>query len=934
MRTTAEDSFAAADAELARLTGRARRDRLAELLDGELKACLDALPEADEITRERIVERAGAFAEPLGDKVFDPLPALTRLKWHLARRRLVGELVKVIRYERGKSNPAIIRDPVQRYVVHPYWKDDKLQVPKRVYRARGEVELRSRVVEARWADGRLTLTGEAAIHSVSSSRRWTALKGLVLRGPGRRRIRLLARTTRRPGRTSGAWTGFEVSLDPAKLKTRGGWTDGVWELDAAMFNAGVYRRAALGGGVAGSGANPPYHYVTGEVRIVPEVHDGRFRLRVETVRAVVTGLNWSGDDLVVSGTLRAPAAELRLTSGADTVTVPLRTGAGAVPPQAERTAQTSGPGAFTAAVSLRRLLTTADGDGIDDTRRWDVAVADPATGQVVPLVPAEDVADVRRLVGSVEAAAERGPGGYLRIGVRTARLAVTACELTGEAVLRLTGTHPAGASGEIVLRHREMRLEHGFALRPDGTAEIPLTAVPKLAGILPVRSGDWDVLFRRRAGDRALTVAVAPEAAAGLPATVEARLRTYTLQSPLGGLALEVGTDLRPDERNAGTKIREEARRQVARTGLRDTVLFTCFNGKQYSDSTRAVHEELARRDLGLEQLWVVHDQQVALPDTIRPVRRGGREWAEALASSRYIVANHRIGDWFQRHPDQIVLQTWHGTPLKKIGGDVKEVHFAYVPGMQKGIQAQAAGGAARLPEWTHLVSPNPFSTEIFRRAFRFKGELIETGYPRNDILYSPDAARIAERVRARIGVPPGKKVVLYAPTWRDDQFYERGRYKLDWRLDMDRFRAVLGDDHVLLVRLHPNVVDGAPASDLVFDVSNYPDIAELYLAADVLVSDYSSVMFDFANLGRPMLFFTYDLAHYRDTLRGFYFDFEKEAPGPLLENPADLIDALRDVDAVAQDYREAYAAFAERFCSLEDGKAASRVIDRVFSSS
>jgi CDP-glycerol glycerophosphotransferase len=141
----------------------------------------------------------------------------------------------------------------------------------------------------------------------------------------------------------------------------------------------------------------------------------------------------------------------------------------------------------------------------------------------------------------------------------------------------------------------------------------------------------------------------------------------------------------------------------------------------------------------------------------------------------------------------------------------------------------------------------------------------------------------------------------------------------------------VLGDDHVLLVRLHPNVVDGAPEHPLVYDVSAYPDIAELYLISDVMISDYSSVMFDFANTGRPMLFFTYDLAHYRDKLRGFYFDFEAEAPGPLVESSGDLIDALRSLDSITQSYGKAYEAFADRFCSLEDGKAAARVVDRVF---
>src|SRR5690606_33110931 len=181
-------------------------------------------------------------------------------------------------------------------------------------------------------------------------------------------------------------------------------------------------------------------------------------------------------------------------------------------------------------------------------------------------------------------------------------------------------------------------------------------------------------------------------------------------------------------------------------------------------------------------------------------------------------------------------LQTWHGTPLKKIGKDIKEVHFAYTPGMKKALQSKATGPA--VPEWSHLLSPNPFSTEIFRRAFAFEGEMLEVGYPRNDLLHSPDADTVAKQVKARLGIPEGKRVVLYAPTWRDDQYYSRGRYKFDMRLDLERARKALGDDHVLLVRLHTNVVDGVPEDEhgFVRDVSLYPDITELYLISDMLI--------------------------------------------------------------------------------------------------
>jgi CDP-glycerol glycerophosphotransferase len=218
------------------------------------------------------------------------------------------------------------------------------------------------------------------------------------------------------------------------------------------------------------------------------------------------------------------------------------------------------------------------------------------------------------------------------------------------------------------------------------------------------------------------------------------------------------------------------------------------------------------------------------------------------------------------------------------------------------------------------------------KRAFQYDGEILESGYPRNDVLLAPKSDERARTVRERIGLPDDKKVVLYAPTWRDDQFYQAGNYKFDMRLDVERAAAALGDDHVLLVRKHSNIVDAVPGAGdgFVWDVSSYPDIAELFLITDVLVTDYSSLMFDFANTGRPMLFFTYDLEYYRDQLRGFYFDFEKRAPGPLIQDSDELIQALRDIDAISARYTDTYQEFRDVFCDLDDGHASERVIRRM----
>jgi CDP-glycerol glycerophosphotransferase len=232
------------------------------------------------------------------------------------------------------------------------------------------------------------------------------------------------------------------------------------------------------------------------------------------------------------------------------------------------------------------------------------------------------------------------------------------------------------------------------------------------------------------------------------------------------------------------------------------------------------------------------------------------------------------------------------------------------------------------------VVSPGSFCTPILRRAFAVEGEVLETGMPRNDVLSGPEAEARGREVRRRLGLPEGARVVLYAPTLRDHVVDRRGRYRLDMHLDLERLREALGDDTAILFRKHPFIAELVDAGKdrRVREVSKYPDATELLLAADVLVTDYSSLMFDFANTGRPMLFFTYDLDHYEHDIRGFYLDFRAEAPGPLLKTEDEVADALRGLgDGVPAEYAERYSAFAARFCELDDGGATARLVDRVF---
>jgi CDP-glycerol glycerophosphotransferase len=357
---------------------------------------------------------------------------------------------------------------------------------------------------------------------------------------------------------------------------------------------------------------------------------------------------------------------------------------------------------------------------------------------------------------------------------------------------------------------------------------------------------------------------------------------------------------------------------QRAQPTDRRLVFYNAFAGR-FADSPRAIYEQLVDTRPDLRHVWRMRpDEAGAFPDGVSTVRPGTWPHARALGRARYFVANVWIT--LPKPRNSTWVQTWHGTPLKRIAFDV-------VRDLSAEDRRVMAEDVAR---WDVLLSPNRFSTEIFRSAFRYDGPILETGLPRNDILSSPQRDAVREATRAGLGIEPGQRVVLYAPTWRDGIAELRSA-----PFDLERTAEALGEGTVLLVRFHRLHLDALPqlatAHPRVHDVTTYPDIRDLFLAADTLVTDYSSVMFDFAVTGKPMLFYLFDLESYRDELRGFYFDFEAEAPGPILRTEDELIDALQDVERLAASHQAAYERFRSKFCELDDGHAASRVVEAVF---
>ncbi|HZG72654.1 MAG TPA: CDP-glycerol glycerophosphotransferase family protein [Chondromyces sp.] len=363
----------------------------------------------------------------------------------------------------------------------------------------------------------------------------------------------------------------------------------------------------------------------------------------------------------------------------------------------------------------------------------------------------------------------------------------------------------------------------------------------------------------------------------------------------------------------------------------KNIIVFESFLGKQFSDNPRAIYEYLQDNRYPYKLYWSVDKKHLHnfQDRNLNCIPRFSMKWLFIMPRARFWVTNSRMPSWLPKPKGTIYLQTWHGTPLKRLAADMDEVHM---PGTT--AENYKKNFIKEAKNWDYLISPNAYSTEIFRRAFQFDKEILETGYPRNDFICNHNNRETIKKLLTRYDIPLHKKVILYAPTWRDNQFHGKGKYRFDIHLDLNLMKEKLGEDYVVLFRLHYLVsehLDLTSYKGFVYDFSNHEDIRELYLMADLLITDYSSVFFDYGNLKRPMIFYVYDIDQYRDHLRGFYFDFEQEAPGPLVRTTEELIQTIKKMEADGLQPPATFHSFYEKFCYLERGDSSRKIVEKIF---
>lgn len=358
-------------------------------------------------------------------------------------------------------------------------------------------------------------------------------------------------------------------------------------------------------------------------------------------------------------------------------------------------------------------------------------------------------------------------------------------------------------------------------------------------------------------------------------------------------------------------------------------IVFECNLGRNYTGNPKAIYEEMINQGLDkkFRCYFIMEKPKTQIPGSAKVIKRNRFKYFYYLSRAGIWVCDTRLPKYIIKKPKTTYIQTWHGTPLKKLAMDMEFIHMAG----EKDIDHYKQKFIDNSSTWDFLISQNRFSTEIFRRAFAFDKEMLEIGYPRNDVLFAKNNEQDITELKNKLGIPLDKKVILYAPTWRDNEFYGRGQYKFNREMDFDLMQEKLSDEYVIIVKYHYLVrdkIDWKPYQGFVYSCNLSYDIADLYLVADMMITDYSSVMFDYSLLQRPMFFFCYDLEAYRDELRGFYFDFLEEAPGPITQSTEELIDSIVNYDYVT--YKDRQDAFFQKFNHADDGRASGKVVELI----
>jgi CDP-glycerol glycerophosphotransferase len=752
-------------------------------------------------------------------------------------------------------------------------------------------------------------------------------------GPGRTPVRLPLTVRLRPTEDVTSATqhryadyeraGFELEIDPGTL-TALTEESSTWRVVVEVEAAGIRRSGPLAHPFRAGSAGAPTARFRDGFEVAPRYGaQADLRLTVKGVRCVVERAGLSGRVLSVRVRGRrgfVPAA-IEVTFGGSKVRQGLRRGPDGI-----------GEGDVIVPLpAAGQHSRSADRAGVVQGSVRAISL----DGARAPVAVLDDRALSRQHVGSVHA--DRTEFGNLCVLDQWRTVRVDTVQVTADHRLVVAGATLGLEASDltVVLDSPRARASAAAMASAPGRfeASLALEHDPWSSGSRPLPSGHYVLAGRVVTADGS-TVPVAVTIDQTLTDTLPWASTTEVAQVQLrriGGRRLRV--DLTPplaaSERGLRPQetLQNELRRRLG-TPRREpgAVLFRSYYGEIAGCNQLAIHRELRRRDTGHTLYWAVKDRSVQVPAGGVPVIHESAEWYRLLHEAEYYLDNMHQPISHRKPPHQVQIQTFHGYPFKQMG-------LANWRRERREI-AHIESYLERAADWDFMVSPASYATDPLRQAFGFPHEALEIGYPRNDVLVGPDADAVRSRTRARLGIRADQQAVLYAPTFRDQLAKNDFTAAMVDFLDVETLTSALGPSAVVLVRGHAfnaREHERIGSSGRVIDVTDYPDVAELMLASDAAVLDYSSLRFDYALTDKPMVFLVPDLEQYLSESRGAIMPYEPTAPGPFASTTDQVIDALGDLEAVRHGWAEARAGFRRQFTDLDDGHASERLVDRVF---
>ncbi len=360
-------------------------------------------------------------------------------------------------------------------------------------------------------------------------------------------------------------------------------------------------------------------------------------------------------------------------------------------------------------------------------------------------------------------------------------------------------------------------------------------------------------------------------------------------------------------------------------------VIFISFHGRGYSDNPKAIFEQMKKDPAfeGYRFIWFIKNHKKKNLDIpgAKVVEYFSIPYFFYMSRAKFWIINCKMPTYIWKKSEQVYLQTWHGTPLKRLAHDIDVAEDTTFYRSGASYDQMVSSYDIDVQRYNYMISPNKFCTKVFQTSFGIdRARLIETGYPRNDFLTNHTNEDVI-RIKKQYAIPLDKKVVLYAPTWRDNSYVAAG-YTFELQVDFHQWKKMLPEDTVVVFKPHYLIINhfenDKELEGFLYSIPAGAEISELYIIADQMVTDYSSVFFDYAILKRPIYFYMYDLEQYAADLRGFYLDIHNDLPGKIYRDEAKM---LEDIAQKNYDYSK-LETFNAYYNNKEDGHAAQRVLD------